>query len=458
MHRSTVRFAHLALLCAALAAMGCGGEEGARPNLVLVTVDTLRADRLGAYGATTATPNLDALAQGGVVFESVTAPLPETRPSHASLFTSRYPQDHGVVSNALTLADEALTLTEVLAEAGYRTAGFAGCSLLYAGSGAEQGFGVLGQGAPDEHQRPAATVVDEAVAWLGSLDGEAPFFLWVHLFDPHMPYAPPQTEAALDWRQIFAAAERHDGDLPARVLRRGLALYDAEVEAVDRELGRLFAAVERAAPPDETVVTVTADHGECFGGGVWFDHSPCLGEGALHVPLLLRGPGRLPAGERRDDLASLLDVAPTLLDLAGVPAPDAFAGRSLLAADAGAEEPLVFFQHPLYRESDLESRRQVHRRLRSVAGEPTRPILGEAPQVGARGPRWKYVRRGAHESLYDLVADPEETRDLAAAEPEVLRRHRGAVRRWLAAHPFPEAVDDEIDPELRRQLEALGYL
>lgn len=465
-YRAISRIA-LALLWAGVAS-GCIHEQP-RPvdRVILITVDTLRADHLGAYGSQTSrTPHMDRLAEEGLLFESAISPLPETRPSHFTMFTSRYPRDHGVMNNASALGLDAVTLPAAFAEAGYRTAGFAGCALFDDEMGTSLGFEHFD--APEEPQRAAHVVVPRALEWLRSLEPDEPFFLWLHLFDPHMPYQPPPpfnrgtalTEAwpEFAWPALLAEAETSGGDLPASVFERAKELYAGEVEYADHWLGRFFESEELAPAWDQTLVLLTADHGECFAKGVFFDHSQCLDEGAIAVPLILRSPHGVPRGERRASPVEHLDIGPTLLRLAGLAVPEAFRGQGLLERTAAEADLPGFFQHPLYREIDVENRRDVLRRLRSVAGEPTRDIVGDEVQIGARIREWKYVRRGAEETLFRLSADPAERNDLSQQEAEQLRKLRAAGRRWLREHPVDLSEVPEIPPEMVEKLEALGYL
>jgi arylsulfatase A-like enzyme len=430
---------------------------------VLITVDTLRLDELGAYGATgVETPNIDRLAKAGWTFDNAAAPLPETRPSHAALITARYPRETGVLSNRFTLSDEEVTVGEVFEGAGYRTGGFAGCVLLAADSGFAQGFARFTAPSDSPPIRPAPAVVDDVVAWLDEVDRRQPIFLWVHLFDPHMPYAPADGPAAgeeLTWPQIMASAAAHGGDLPADVLARGRRLYRAEVASVDRAIGRLLERLERRGNWDKTVVLFTADHGECFANGIYFEHSNCLYDGAVHVPLLLRYPPRLEAGRRIAAETEHVDVAPTLLALAGLPRPGAFGERpDLMALAANEATPRwSYLEHPFYSAADARDRGRIVAELRSVAGDPTRPIVGGVEITGLRNRRFKYLL-GDHEELYDLAADPGETADLAAAGEIDLGPFRNAVRDFRRRHPLRLEVPDQVDPELRRRLEALGYL
>ncbi len=463
-------FLFLFLFLAAGAWLALRSEPAAAPDVVLITVDTLRADRLGCYGAPTRTPNVDRLAAEGMLFEHAASPIPETRPAHFTLFTSQYPRDHGVLSNLSAARSDLLTLPEIYAEAGYLSAGFAGCAHFDAAAGAELGFSVFD--APQTPQRTAGEVVPRAIDWLKSLASDQPIFLWLHLFDPHMPYQPPppwndggppetlEEWPDFHWPALLATADRNDGDLPREVFERARALYDGEVEYVDHWLGRFFSALDEVGRWDRTVVALTADHGECFSKGVFFDHSQCLNDEAIAVPLIVRYPPRLAAGRRVATQVELLDVAPTLLRLSDLAVPGELLGRGLLARAEGGDgdESYAFFEHPFYGSFDVSSRQEVLDRLRSVAGEPTRGIVGDRLQVGARSGPWKYLLRGTEESLYNLADDPGELEDLADADSARRDRFRLAVRRWMREHPPRLEAETEIHPELRKTLEALGYL
>jgi arylsulfatase A-like enzyme len=456
------RNAAAALLAAAV--FGCGGGPAATPpDVVLVTLDTLRSDHVGAYGGSASTPTLDGLAAEGVVFEHVVAPLPETRPSHASILTSRYPRDTTVVSNSHTLPDDAVSLPEVFRQSGYRTAAVVGCALFGPESGFQQGFDRFAD--TPTPQRPSHEVVPLAREWLAGVGPDQPFFLWLHLFDPHMPYEPPAPspvgpgEADLDaftWPGLLAAAERNDGNVPAPMLRRALTLYRDEVEHMDAQLGLLLGDLRARPRWTRTIVLAAADHGECFSNGIYFDHSYCLGEGALAVPLILRAPG-VPAGGREAGVVELLDVAPTLLRLSGLQVPSAFTGRGLLTRTGGAPSD-AFFQHPFYRADALAGRLKIFDTLKAVAGEPVRPVSGDRLEAGVRRRQLKLVVAGDDRALYDLDADPAETDDLADTRPDEADALEAALHAWLATSPMEATDPDTINPELRRKLEALGYL
>ena len=340
----------LLLLPLLMLGAACGREPGPRPHVALITVDTLRADHLESYGSTsTRTPNASRLAAEGTLFDNATAPVPLTRPSHSTLFTSRHPRLHGVTDNHLALPESELTVAEVFREAGYRTGGFVGAHVIGRPSGATQGLDHLET--PEAGKRPsAARVVERAVAWLRTLPRDEPFFLWVHVFDPHLPYAPPEyylpapppagpALGEVTWRRLRRLARRGGGALDTGVLERARELYAAEVDSVDAALGLLLLELDERALADRTLVVLTADHGECFENGYYFRHDGCLYDGAVKVPLVFRYPGRVAAGARRAAQVRHEDVAPTLLTLAGLPVPERFEGRPLFRRD-GAPEAL----------------------------------------------------------------------------------------------------------------------
>jgi arylsulfatase A-like enzyme len=460
------RAALLGLLAVTLAALGWLLKPEPFPDVFLITVDTLRADHLGCYGSTDVrTPHVDRLAAEGLLFENAVAPLPETHPAHYTLFTSLYPRDHGVLSNASRPGSGHLTLPSLFRAGGYATAGFAACALFNGPFGTGLGF---------EHFVPsgevelaAETMVPKALAWLSGIEPRRPVFLWLHLFDPHLPYeppaefdrAPPAAEPRLpriSWDDLTEIAGENGGDLPRDVLERARELYRGEVEYTDHWLGRFFDGLRAQGRFEDAVVLLTADHGECFENGVFFEHSTCLGEGALAVPLVLRHPRSVEAG-RTGAMVELLDVAPTLLRLADLPVPDELRGRGLLERRDG-EPPDAFFQYPIYPLWEAAQRREWFHELRSVAGEPVEPLVTDRPLAGVRRGRFKYLYLGDREALFDLEADPQERVDVAGERPEELRELRGVLEEWMAEHPLELDATGDLDPELLENLRALGYL
>jgi Flp pilus assembly protein TadD len=379
-------------------------------NLLLITVDTLRADRLGAYGyARARTPNLDALARAGVVFDRAYAAAPVTLPSHATILTGRYPPGHGSRDNGMRTSADVPTLATALHGAGAKTAAFVAAFPLDHQFGLNRGFDVYGDRIPRaadgrlENERPAPQVVDDAIAWLREVVGSA-FFLWVHLFEPHAPYGDPSSGRP--------AADR----------------YDDEIATVDRETGRLLAALGTSR--GNTVVVVAGDHGEAFGEHGEYAHSIFVYDTTLRVPLLVSGPG-IRAAARVADPVSLADVAPTVFRLFGGTMKDVD-GVDLAAALAGG----------------TVQRRELY-------AESFAPLVefGWAPLRSVRSGKWKLVAAPKPE-LFDIEHDPDETTNLAASEPTVVQDLVARVNRYSGADIANAA---SVTTEAAERLRALGY-
>ncbi len=335
-----------ALLAASGIGLACSPTEppDPRPNVLLITVDTLRADRLGTYGQSLATsPRIDAWAAEAVVFERALAASASTAPSHASIMTSRYPREHSIGTNngGTRLTGSPKTLAERFQAAGYATGAFVGNVMLQPRTGFDRGFDVFDgellqseSNRDDVFERIARDTTQRALAWLHA-QRDRPVFLWVHYQDPHGPYLPPQTPTP----RLRAAPRAHEtplpvlasdsgyGGIPAYQAIFGLALpsdyesrYAEEVLYADAWIGTLLDAVAAHASGREAVVLLTADHGESLGeDGHWFAHGHSSLPHLAHVPLILRAPGLLPG--RRGETVHHVDIAPTLLALAGL-APD----------------------------------------------------------------------------------------------------------------------------------------
>jgi len=479
----------------ALAALPHGSPAGAQgrqasgppsPNVLLVTIDTLRADRTGYSGYISTwnpggdglgtTPALDALASAGAVYTNAIVPEVVTDPSHASLLTGVPPWEHGVIRNAMPLPTDVPVLAEAFAAAGYSTAAFVAVEHLdghishlsrgfqkYSDCGWEDRFRhhvggkFLGRHVRSlfRHERDARDVCAEASAWLEAHVGHPerpPFFVWVHVFDPHMPYVNHETGRVFSLEERAAYAER------ARVIGEDMgtgvdtatgasgeeistamtatAAYDSEIRFADDGLGSLLDALTRSGVTGETIICVTSDHGEHMNEthvpvDQWFAHVDVFDE-VCRVPLVLAGPGVARGVTERQ--VSSMDVGATLLSLAriggglgeGRPLPDP-------RGEFGSVRPRVTLANP-HRELD-------HRSVRD----------GE----------WKLMERGGLPfALYDLAADPGETMNIIHSTPEVVGR-LGAV---LSETPVPEGfsmtreAESELDPALREMLEALGYI
>jgi arylsulfatase A-like enzyme/Flp pilus assembly protein TadD len=431
------RIAAIFLMGAALTlgSSGCGGSpREAAPrglNLVLVTLDTTRADRLGCYGYGRAeTPRLDRLAADGMLAEHAIAVAPLTLPSHVSILTGLYPPRHGVRDNAdFRLPEAETTLAEHLKRQGYATAAVVGSLVLTAVLGLNQGFDTYDEpGAPRWAatdgalalyrpivERPASEVTDSAIAALDRIGG-GPFFLWVHYYDPHHPYSPPPPYAA-------RFAERP---------------YDGEIAYTDAQVGRLLDDLSRRGVLDRTLVVVTADHGESLGEHGEQTHGLFLYDAAIRVPLILRLPGAIPAARRFGGLVSGVDLVPTVLDLMALPPLPGSQGRSFAAAARGGSVPA---REPAYSEAIYAER-----------------IYGWAPTYALREVGKKFIEAPEPE-IYDLLEDPGETENLAASRSADVASWQSRLRSAQQEFGHADASAREtMDADARAKLLSLGYL
>jgi arylsulfatase A-like enzyme/Flp pilus assembly protein TadD len=396
--------------------------------VVLVTLDTLRADRLATFGgAPGVTPHLDRIAREGA-FAAASAQVPLTRPSHVTMFTGLLPWQHGLRDNISPGGvPEVPLLAEVLKGRGFRTGAFVSSMVLAPQGGLGRGFDVFSdrvepvEGARfiNTLQRRGDQTLAEATQWLEVQHGQGRVFLWLHLYDPHDPYEPPEP-----WASRFAGKP-----------------YDGEVAFTDDLVGRLDATLARLGLREQTLLVLASDHGEGLGEHGETLHGFFVYETTLAVPLVVRGPG-IPAGGRLAGTAALADLYPTVLDLAGVPMPPSArpAGRNLGPALRGGAAPP---EQGVYAESLV-------------------PLLhfGWSDLRVLRDGRWKYIQAPRPE-LYDLQSDPHEATNLVAAQPAraaALQAALGRIlddeRRAAAASPPPGAVP----VELLEKLGALGYV
>ena len=444
-----------AVLIVVLLALAAGGlfllRRHERPrNLILISIDTLRQDRVSAYGyPRPTTPALDALAARGVVFENASAPSPWTLPSHVSLLTGLYPQTHGATGHLHAMSRNATTLADWLRERGYATGAVVNTVLLDRSRGFARGFDHFERVESAEDASAAPEIDARALRWLDE-PRTRPFFLFLHHYDVHSDYAPAER-----YRKLFAGP--YDGEFTGateqlkqvRLGKRAIApadakhlsdLYDAEVRQLDDELARFLAELEARGHLRSTVLIVTSDHGEEFleHGGVL--HGRTLHGELVRVPLVVAGAG-VPRGRRVEAPVSLVDVFPTVTGLLGVEAPPYVEGIDLSPAWrrswAGLPE-----DRPVFFEADWW--------LGRAEGEWKRAV---------RRAGWKlhYESPGGVFSLYDVAHDPGEQVDLAAREPARLE----ALRALLAPHLGPSASGAErpgLSPAETERLRALGYL
>jgi choline-sulfatase len=402
------------LIATAALVFACRSSVTARPNVLLITLDTTRADHLGAYGDRRArTPNIDRLAAGGIIFERAIASAPLTLPSHASLLTGLYPFAHGVRNNGhFTLGDRVPTIATALNAAGYRTAAFVSAFVLDRRYGLARGFDRYDD--RFELERRGAATAAAAGAWLSETAGDPrPFFLWLHLYDPHDPYDPPASYAR-------AFADR---------------LYDGEIAYDDDVIGDVLERLRGLGVDRTTIVAVAGDHGESLGEHGEATHGLFVYESAIRIPMIVSGTDRVPAGRRVPALVRSIDLAPTLLDLVRVPALDAAQGASLMPLVAGrAKGP-----GEAYSETYFPQLYMNWAPLRSIQDE-----------------RWKFIDAPSPE-LYDLTNDARELANLAPREPAraaALRRAFDTVTGGNEGVIAPSRVDRET----AQKLAALGYI
>lgn len=398
-------------------------------NILLVTLDTLRPDRLGCYGYTRGqTPVIDSLVQHGVLFEDAVTSVPLTLPSHTTILTGLYPPHHGIRNNGtFRLDDSFVTLPETLKENGYDTAAFIGCFVLDERFGLNQGFDVYNfEVTPEGNQpsnanfndRPAAAVTDAAIDWLerrSVSSAESPFFCWVHYFDPHTPYRSPL-------QRIPKFANRP---------------YDAEIAYVDAEFGRLLSHLDNKGIRDRTLIVLVSDHGEAFGEHNEPTHGMLIYESTMRAAFILSCPGLFDGSHRiGDKLTGLIDVRATIEDLVGLSPLSPGDGQSLLRSDRGEGDPIyIETQEPLY-------------------------VNGWSPLYGLRTHATKFILAPEPE-FYDLRTDAGERRNLYPSRPAGLDRSEQLLDELLndeigadvAARAARKITAEEVD-----RLRSLGYM
>ncbi|HXV65289.1 MAG TPA: sulfatase [Vicinamibacteria bacterium] len=414
------------------------GHVPERPNILLISIDCLRADHLGVYGyERETTPNLDALAKHAVVFGQAMATSSYTLPTHASMLTGLPPSFHGATIKR-PVSRQVDYAPELLARAGYRVEAIVSAPFLSQVYGFERGFHryrlVSGR---------AAQLVDEALRSLRDAEGQS-HFLFLHLFDVHMPYTPPREfrarfgERPPDITALVEQVEKRAPPSSPREIEQIIALYDGEIAYVDRELGRLVDALRSSGAYDRTLIVVTADHGEGFHEhGAWeharpWQSGPGLYDEVLHVPLIVKWPGAS-TGARVESVVSQVDIFPTLLAVAGLSETTPWA-------------------------RDLASPPSPRRVLAELAVEGVDGAV--VRQVALRDDRFKYIWSDDGEELYDLATDPEETKSLAATDDARLAEFRAALGDFLRQASEVHSTEEEIslDGALLEQLEELGYV
>lgn len=455
---------------------GCGGGERdapaprptSRPNVLFITVDTLRADHLGAYGYPRDTsPNIDALARAGILFRYGIVQWPKTSPSMASLFTSTYGNRNGVMRKTRQkIGREFDLVAEVFDRAGYQTAAVVTNGNLGRKYQFDQGFDHFVEIWQDAPQQEAEAVTGPALTWLEAHARAAPFFMWLHYVDPHARYEPPERFASLfvgdahydkAKRAIVhpRSRDRDIGGIPQRAnlddceeIDYYVAQYDAEIRYVDEQVGRVLRKLDALGLAETTLIVFTADHGESLGDhNYFFEHGRFPYDASSRVPLIMKLPTLATKRDVVEPPVGLLHVVPTLLDAAGLPIPAHAQGRSVLPFLRG-EGPGV----PKHTFTEAGYERNYQRVIRTA----------EWKLVYVPDPELRRVMTGAEFELYDVEHDPGEQHNLAADHPAVVADLKQRLFAWMKhakrGVATPHTEDVELDEATKQSLRALGYL
>jgi tetratricopeptide (TPR) repeat protein len=412
----------LALALVASGLLGCSETtvENDAPSALLITLDTTRADALSCYsGKTGATVHLDRLATEAVLYERAYTVAPVTTPAHASMLTGLYPIRHAVRGNdELALPAEAVTLAEMANDRAIQTAAFLAAVVLHGRFGLDQGFETYSApvlassaGMAAYVQYDARQIVDEAIGWLDDRDRSRGFLLWVHLFDPHAPYTPPED---------FTHGVYLGND------------YLGEVGFMDAQVGRLLAHLRTDGTIDHTTILVVGDHGEALGDHGEATHGVLCQESTLRVPMLLRHPDGFRAGERSLEMVTVADVLPTLAEALGLPALDGIDGISLLRQEVPADRGIYFESYEGYL------------------------AFGYSPLAGWIDARGKYVH-GPEPRFFEVIDDPGETKDLFRQRGEIVGEFRERIGELAAKPAFAPVAGSDMSQEELGRLQALGY-
>ncbi len=443
-----------------LALSSCdGGASSDKLNLLLITIDTTRADALSCYGAKSGTtPTLDRFAEEALLFERAYSATNVTKPSHLSIMTGSRAIEHRVFNNQVLIPETVDALPLFMEREGYRTGAFVAAVQLGEETG-WRGFETVKGPPKGKSQRVGKEVVDETLAWLRE-DDDRPFFAWTHFFDPHTLYTPPKKFARRFYKgdptegdePLISDAAWFDGwdYKPMQNWIKGVrdpafakAMYAAELAYTDQQIGRLFAYLEQSELTDKTVIVVTADHGEHFGEhGLYYDHTG-LYETALHIPLIVRVPGSPTAlsGARSTELVSQLDIVPTLQELFALRVGHPTAGTSLV--------PLIMNEPNAFASRDSLIFESAHNH-----------------QIAMRKDKWKLIMPielshrflGTEPELFDLSVDPGEMNNLASEFPEVVEQLSSELSPWILTGTISKGELREMSDEVQAGLEELGYV
>ncbi len=460
----------LAALLAALLLGGCsGGEEYPARHVVVISIDTARADHFGFLGSETVeTPNLDQFADEGVVFTDYMTVVPTTLASHVTLLTGKYPHHHGVARNGFMVNPDNEMLAELLAAEGFRTAGFAGSFALDSRFEFAQGFDhydedfdvLVGDEGADQNQRTAEAVTDAVIAHLDETGVRGRLFLFAHYFDPHRPYAAPEPFASrydtlgIEELPSIPALRKREGLTSEEIERYALAYelrYRAEIAYTDHHVGRLLDDLRERGVLDDAIVVVTTDHGESlWEHGEEFDHGYGVYDSTMRAVWAVRLPGAKRSGTRVRGVVASVDVLPTLLDFLGIDVPDGVDGETVPLGTVYELEPRLRFGQATKPRRGLESDPRWTNILKARCVRDQRFKFIQTPYLGT-------------EELYDLSADITETRDILDDFPPRLLARIGMLSDELegwafSADPLPSDFERSQREETIERLRSLGYV
>ncbi len=479
---------YVAMLVFACVVSACseGNEfrELAPHNVVLVTIDTLRADHLGCYGyPRSSSPFIDSLAEDGILFERMISTSATTSPAHASIFTGQYPLQHGIRKNGGgRLLDHVQTVAERYAAEGWATAAFVGISKSFRVSGFDRGFEIFDDPVEKE-PRQAEQTATEVLEWLDNRDDTRPLFLWLHFWDVHAPYAPVELyeSGSAENAEAFVefVLEQHSLDMEffendKENLLALMNAYDGEIQAVDSALERVFHGLQASQPESETIAIVTADHGEGLGNHDWLVHGKHIYNEQLRIPLIVYSFQKRLKPARIAEVATHVDLYPTLLDLLGEDEEllsSDFEGVSLGGLIDGYKEltpqRFAFSERRHYSERDektlpsaFSAARNSWSSLRTLSQHAARYNYEPGETFSVQNRRYKYIFSSAHEDqLFDLERDPYERTNLIGQGLEVEEILRRAIQAHLEEKKAEAPEQDfQPDPEVLEALKALGYV
>jgi arylsulfatase A-like enzyme len=436
-------------------------RTGSVRGIILISLDTLRADHLGVYGYRHETsPSIDAFARESIVFERAVVQAPWTLPSHMSIMTSLYPSSHGVLNKYNHLADEHVTLAELLREGGYQTAAFADGAVMKGIFGFNQGFDIY----DSDSRIGIALILPKVKKWIDE-NKSKPFFLFIHCYDIHAPYNPPPPYASIfhdftyrgrlfpDAKTLGAAAKNrlkvNDEDL-----RHIVAHYDGGIRYVDAKIGEFLSYLQETGLKDQTLIIITSDHGEEFKEHGSFLHWRLYFKPNLHVPLIMRIPNHPKEEVRINELVQSIDILPTILDIAGLPPHQRAQGRSLLPLIKRYKNifnrSLWRIFHPFRKEEIISfSESAVH---------PFFPWYKDNISVMTDVYQMIYNTKTHSTQLFNLRADPLEKNNIASVNKEVTEHLLSQYRELDSITPNHKTLTIALDDQTREQLKALGYI